>query len=409
MKQIQGSFFSGYVTVLVEGTVPELFFQECINQGIPVWNIKKIEHNHCIGNVRLSHLSLLKQIKRHDHYKIKFTRRKGMPFLFKRFIKRKELLVALLLSVLLLFFLSNIIWKIEITGVPKDIEEKISKQLTSYGIHPGVWIFSIDTPGNIQKKLEDDIPELLWIGVHQKGTTFTLEGVEKLVVEKEELEGPKDLVAAKKGVIKKMYIAKGRPLVTINDYVETGDPLVSGNLTGHLEENKESEENDEQEPIYIASEGEVIANTWYEVNVTIPLETSYEALTGKQEKKYYVKLSDYQLPIWGFRTPDYQEHTIENTQHHIRFLKWDLPIYLVESTISEAEKMEKTRTLEEAIETGIKQAKNELALQLGPEAEIISENILHETTESGKVKLKLYITVEEDIVKEQPIHTKHNR
>src|SRR5699024_3337019 len=132
-------------------------------------------------------------------------------------------------------------------GVPKDLEEKINKQLANYGIHPGVWIFTTDSPGEIQKKLENDIPELLCVGVEQKGTTFFLEGEEKITVEKEEKKKPRDLNENKKGVNKKMYISKGKPQVQLHDYVEPGDLIVSGNLTSGSDE---EEEENEKDPIY---------------------------------------------------------------------------------------------------------------------------------------------------------------
>src|SRR5699024_1671621 len=226
------------------------------------------------------------------------------------------------------------------------------------------------------------------------------------IVEKEDVKGPRDLIATKKGVIKKMYVSKGKPQVQLHDYVEPGDLLVSGNLTGSLDEDEEESEKD---PIYVVSEGEVIANTWYEVSVTITLKTNYESMTGNQNKKDYLKLNDYQIPIWGFRSADYQHKSVENKVNSIRFLKWKLPINIVESTISEKEHITKMRNKEEAVKIGIEQAKKELKLQLGTNATIISEKLLHESNENGKVRLKLYVSVEEDIVKEQPINTKEKK
>ena len=401
MKPIQGSFLSGYVRISIEGHLPEMFFQSCINQSIPVWNIKKEAKDKCSGNIKLEHVQLIKRINRQHRYKIKFTQKKGIPFFFNRFLGKKELIFGLIVGIMLIIFLSNIIWKVEITGVPKDLEEKISEQLTSYGIHPGVWKFTLDSPGDIQRQLEEDVPELLWVGVHKKGTTFVLEGVEKLIVEKEKVQGPRDLVATKTGVIKKMYVSKGQPKVQVNDYVEPGDLLVSGNLTN--KDDEEDSEKGEKKPIYVSSEGEVIANTWYELSVTVPLKTNHERLTGNQVNKYYLQMNDINIPIWGFRSPEYELSTIENEHNAIRFLRWQLPVNIVKSTISEKEHLDMERSKEEAIKTGVEQAKKELKLQLGSDVEITSEKLLHQTIENGKVKLKLYTTVEENIVKEQPI------
>lgn len=407
MKQVQGSFIKGYVTIEVEGNLPEMFFQECANNGITVWNIRRIGEKHCRGNVQLKDLDRIKQLRREKGYKISFKQLKGSPFLFRRVLGRKEFVFSFLLSILLILFMSNILWKVEITGVPKEIEEKISKQLNAYGIHPGAWIFSIEPPGKIQQRLTEDIPELLWVGVRQKGTTYQLEGVEKIVVNEEEVMGPRNLVASKKGVIKHMYVSKGLPKVAINDYVEPGDILVSGTLnkadeSGASEEDKEEKQN-KKDLVRVAAEGEVIASTWYEVEVTVDLHKNYELVTGNQEKKYYLGIKDFQLPIWGFGSPEYEEIHRDSNVTPIKFLSWELPFKIIETTLSEKRYHEIERTREEAVEVGIRQAKEELLLQLGSEAKITAEKVLHEKEENGKVKLYLYITVEENIAKAQPL------
>jgi similar to stage IV sporulation protein len=53
MKQIQGSFITGYVTILVKGHSPELFFQQCVKRGILVWEVKKQSETTCQGNIKL--------------------------------------------------------------------------------------------------------------------------------------------------------------------------------------------------------------------------------------------------------------------------------------------------------------------------------------------------------------------
>lgn len=400
MRYIQGAFLTGYVTVLVKGNHPEMFFQACINQGISVWDVKKIDDQACQGNIRLKDISFIKKIRRDMKYKLSFIRKKGYPFLFKRFTRKKEAVFALITSILLVLFLSNIIWDVKISGVSTDVEEKINKALIKYDIRPGKWAFSIESPSIIQQNLVKDVPELLWVGVHKKGTTFVLEGVEKVIVDQEESPGPRHLVATKNGVIEKLYVSKGLPQVNVNDYVLAGDVLVSGDIV----DSDEDEENDQKKNSdVVAAEAEIRARTWYETSVTVPLEANYELLTGNREKKYFVSLGKVQLPIWGFGQPDYKDMDIERDEHSLYFFKWELPMKIVESTLSEKVYNKTERTKEEAIRAGIVQAKQELQLQLGPQAEIISEKVLHETIENGKVKLNLFITVVEDITREEPI------
>ncbi|MFB4166512.1 sporulation protein YqfD [Virgibacillus sp. JSM 102003] len=396
MKHIQGSFFTGYVRISIKGKNPELFFQYCINQGITVWDVKKESEFTCNGKVKLSDIGTLKDIKRRTSYKVTFLNKKGLPFLFKQFTRKKEVVLGLLLSVMLIFFLSNIIWEVRIIGVPKDIEEKINKQLTEYGIHQGAWTFTLDAPSEVQQQLVNDVPELLWVGVHQKGTSYVLEGVEKTIVKEEEVQGPRNLVATKKGVIQKMYVSKGLPKVNVNDYVEPGQVLVSGKL------NFDDSEEDKKYEL-VAAEGEIIAKTWYETEVTIPLKASHELLTGNRESKYHLSINDFELPVWGFNSPEFNEIHRERIEKDLYFLKWKIPVKIIETILSEKRYNKVERSKEEAINIGIEQAKNELMLRLGPDAKIVSEKVLHETIENGKVKLILYMAVEENIVKEESI------
>ncbi|GAA0443094.1 sporulation protein YqfD [Lentibacillus halophilus] len=408
MKHIQGSFITGSVTVRVEGLRPELFFQQCTNKGIAVWNITKKSDDVCTGNIKLQDVSGLRKLKRGTNYKLTFTKKRGIPFLTGKFFRKKELVLALSLSILLIFCLSNIIWDVRITNVPKDLEKKISEQLDEYGIRRGSWTFTLDSPSDVQQRLMNDIPELLWIGVQQKGTTYVLEGVEKTIVEEEEehVDGPRNLIATKKGVIEKMYVSKGQPKVRVNDYVSKGDVLVSGKLPLSDEEAAETdddEEDKEKKHELTKAEGEVIAKTWYETDVTVPLKASTELLTGERKTKYHLKIGSFQLPIWGFGDSNYKNIHRDNTVKDLYFFKWKLPLNLKETIISEKKQKAKERSVEEAVDIGIKQAKKELQLKLGPEAKIKSENILQQSTENGKVKLILYMVAEEDIVRQEPI------
>ncbi|WP_138415724.1 sporulation protein YqfD [Aquibacillus sediminis] len=405
MKETQGVFLTGYVTVKVIGHYPELFFDVCARKGVTVWNIKKTSKTECEGNIRLRDIPLLKSVRRNTVYKVTFVHRKGIPFLSKRFLSHKPLIIGLFLSMFFVLFLSNIVWDVKVKGVHPEIEKRIVDQLNEYGIQPGAMKFKIDPPSQIQQQLLNDIPELLWVGVTEKGTTYHLEGVEKTVVEEEETNGPRNLVAAKDGVIVDMYVSKGRPVVQVNDYVERGDLLVSGALReqqNEEDEDSDEEKKDEQQQV-VSAEGEVIAKTWYETEVNIPLKTNYEVLTGENKYKYFLKFASVFIPIWGFTDPDFDQIQTEVNERQFKFLKWDLPISFVEHNVQEKTNLSDERSKEVAVKDGIEQAKTDLQKQLGPDAKISFEKVLHESIDSGKVNLNLYFTVEEDIVKIQPL------
>ncbi|MFC3039096.1 sporulation protein YqfD [Virgibacillus xinjiangensis] len=403
MKHNQGKSMSGFITIEVQGERPEAFFQLCSQSGVQAWDIRKPQADICEGSIKLKDVQRIKPIKRGTGYKVRFKERKGLPFLFKHFLGRKTLVTGLLAGLLFLLFLSNILWDVEISGLPKDVEEKVNKQLDEYGIQQGAWIFKLESPNQIQQQLIKDVPELLWVGVDQRGTTFHLEGVEKIVVKEEEKPGPQNLVAAKKGVITDMYVAKGRPLVHVSDYVDAGDVLVSGRIDSSAEEEEEQEK--ERKAELVAAQGEVTAATWYEVSVTVPLELLSEQLTGNRKKKYHLKAGQTMLPVWGFGSHEFDEVYREVEERSLYFLKWELPVKFVETTLSEKQSIQEERTKDEAVEAGVLQAKKDLQLHLGPDATIVSEKILQETMDNGKVKINLFLSVEENIAEAEPIKT----
>ncbi len=396
MKRVQGAFFSGYVTIEVRGQHPERFFQLCMDElQVVAWDIQKVSSTFCTGNMRLRDIKQIRHLRRKTPYNIKFGERNGYPFIWRRWMRKKHIVLSVLLSFMLVFALSNIIWSIQVTGVSSDVEKKIVEALHNEQVKKGNWMFSVGTPSQIQHKVMQEVPELLWVGVEKKGTSFLLEGIEKRRVERIEDESPRHLVASKKGVITYMHVSKGEPVVRVHDTVEKGDILVSGII-------KRADENDEELTTVVA-EGEVIAETWYEVEVTVPLENRMEKVTGDQMTRWYFHVSSLPIRVWGWKDPLYEEVFIEEEEQPLYFLQWKTPFSISKITMHEQTAIHETYSKEEAILKAIEQVHTDIRLQLGPDVIIKDEKVLHETVESGKVSVQLLITVEEDIVKAEPL------
>lgn len=396
MKSVQGSFFTGFVTVVVQGERPEHLFQLCMDSlEIVVWDIEKTTPTTCIGKMRVRDIKKLRTIRRGTSYKITFREKRGYPFLWRRWVKKRHIVVSFLMSILLIGALSNMVWSIQITGVSSDIEEEIVQTLEENEIKKGTWTFSVGSASDIQHVLTEEIPELLWIGVEKKGTTFLLEGIEKKRVDPIEVNEPQNLIARKSGVITYMHVSKGEPVVDVNDTVKKGDPLVLGTT-------KRADENDEEETS-VAAEGEVIAETWYEVEVTSPLESRIEKVTGAYKNRWYLDVISVPLPIWGWKDPSYEHVYVEEEEKPVYFLQWKTPFTIKKKSIHEQTIVHEEYTKEEAIQNGIEQVHNDIKLEFGTDTIIKGEQILHESEENGKVNIQLLITVEEDIVETEPL------
>jgi len=406
-KHTQDIYFTGYVTVLIKGDRPELFFNQLVQEKILVWDIIKKDSQTCEAKIRKQDIGRLRTQRRGTGYKIHFRSKHGFPFLFTALLHKKPLILGIAISILCIFFLSNTVWKIEIKGVSPELEHQIETQLEEYGVRLGAFKLTLGAPVDIQQRLLQDIPELLWIGVQEKGTTYSLEGVPKTIVKEGEKPGPRHLVAKKKGVIVDMFVSEGVPQVSVHDYVEPGDILVSGMIGSEpppVSEDQEDGEKPKDTRKPVAATGSVIARTWYNVSAAVPLEETYTVLSGKQDSDYAIRFGDsFHLPIWGFGESEFKDSQEQTSVRHLRFLRWELPIAITKTSEYERITKEVKRTNEEAKAQAEKIAKQDLQLQIGPDADIISQKILHETVENGKVKLILYFQVNEDIATSQPI------
>src|SRR5690625_7861181 len=108
--------------------------------------------------------------------------------------------------------------------------------------------------------------------------------------------------------------------------------LVSGIINDKDEESSDEKEEKEEkkDQVLVAAEGDVIANTWYEVSVTVPLSSANELLTGEKSHQHYLGMGAFRLPIWGFKKSDYLDSHHEITENTIYFIKSTLPVNKVE-------------------------------------------------------------------------------
>lgn len=399
MNKMQGKNIFGHLKIQIKGNEPAIFFRQCTNEQIPIWNLKKLKGNICIATIYNHDLKKVNQIADQALFDISIVERKGYFYTILHLWKRKEVLFAFIFCALLLIMLANIAWKIEVIGVPTELEEKISAQLKEQGLYKGAWTFTLKPLNMLQQNVADEIPELLYIGIEKKGTTYVVQAEEKLIVEAEEDRDVQHLIANKSGVIQKMLVKNGQALVRVNDHVKKGEILVSGLL-------ETSVESDEEETAHemVIAEGEVYANTWYEVQVTSSLYRSHEKLSGEYMTKYLLQVAKYEIPIWGFRHVPFEQAFEETEKRPITILNFKTPISIKVKTLYNQDVYSQIRTIEDARETGILHALDDLKIRLGTNADILNYYVLHESVENGKVTLNLYISVLEDIASSSPIH-----
>ncbi|WP_194841325.1 sporulation protein YqfD [Salinibacillus xinjiangensis] len=407
MKFKQGLFFKGYITIQIKGKKPELFLNQCIREDIAIWDIRRNSEMEIEAKVHLKNLTNIRQIRRRLGYKVSLKEKNGLPFILAHLRFRKPLIIGLFLSLVLIFILSNMVWQVKIVGVSPEMEYKIQERLDDYGLKEGVFKFTLRSVDDIERNITNELKDIMWLGIEEKGTTYIVQGVEKTVVDKEQKSMPQHLVASKDGTIMEMLVEKGSPKVAVYQKVKKGDILVSGIIeegNGNINGEKEDADDQKDRQQYVHSKGTVMAETWYTTETTVPLTYKHQSLTGDKDHHYSLKIGNFSIPIWDFLSPDYKEKHMEKEDNSLYFLNFKLPFSIEKKTIFEKETTTGKRDEKTAIAEGIAQAKRELKKHTNHDAEILDERILHEKVENGKVKLELLFIVKEDIAKPQPIN-----
>jgi len=212
------NYILGYVNIEVEGFYIERFMNICISKRIFLWNINRKKSSIMSVSIGIQDFKAIREIAKKSQCKIKINEKKGLPFIFNRYKKRKIFLIMLLIIIAIVYILSNFIWNIEISGLSKISEEEIYKALENSGLKIGVKKNGLDTKeivNNIRLERED----IAWIGIEVQGTNAKVNVVE--ATEKPEIIDEQDycnIVADKKGVITKINALNGTPMAKVRRF-----------------------------------------------------------------------------------------------------------------------------------------------------------------------------------------------
>ena len=196
-------------------------------------------------------------------------------------IIRKNLIFLIFLTIGLfyLYFLSNIIFKIDIVHDNKEIQQLIKQELDKYGIKKYSFIKNYNYIKKIKERIiENNKNKIEWLEIERIGTRYIvrLERRIKEVIDKK--ESKRHLVAKKSGIIKKIDGSVGEITKKINDYVSKGDIIISG----EIHKGEDIKDN-------VSASGNIYAEVWYKVKVSLPLYYYDEIITGHKINTLKIK------------------------------------------------------------------------------------------------------------------------
>lgn len=378
-------YILGYLRINVEGYFIERFINNCLNNGIFLWKIKRKKSTNLVCNISISEFKKIKEILKKNRCKVKILKKKGLPFFINKYKKRKIFLVFLLIIFTIIITLSNFIWNINIEGLEKIDKSELMQVLNENGLYTGKSKIGLDTK-EIINQIRLDRDDIAWIGIELKGTNAVVKVVEadskpEIINEEEYC----NIVATKDGVITKIKAQNGTPLVKEGNLVRKGTVLVAGWFEGKYTGTR-----------YVHANGEVQAKVWYTQTEKVYLKEQKKEETGEVENKYSVKINNFQINFNKTLSKFEKYDTIEETKKLKLFSNFYLPIEMVKTTYKEYKDTEIEYTLEEAKNIGIERAKEKLDAQIENTNNITDEQI-NVKENNDFVEVEVIYEVEEDI------------
>lgn len=366
------NYIIGYVRIVIEGYYIERFINICRNNKITIWNLKRDKNVKLELNIGVKDLKKAAKISKKTKCKMKILSKKGFPFLFNKYKKRKIFFAFLLLIVILLGISSNFVWNIEIIEENDQKIENIYQDIVDSGLSIGKLKSQINTK-EIINKIRINRDDIAWMGIDLKGTNVIVRIVKATA--KPEIVDENDycsIVSDKQGVITKINAQNGTIAVKVGDTVNIGTTLINGWMEGKYTGIR-----------YVHAKGEIEAKVWYSKNKKILYNTTEAIETGNIENKYKIKINNFEINL-SKRVSKFEIYDTIDTENKFKiFSDFYLPISLVKTTNKELQEIQKTYTIEEAKNIGIQQLQEELDNEIEDKEKIVNKIVTTYEKEDG--------------------------
>lgn len=386
MKDKILKIFSSSIKIKVTGRNINNFLKRLINNNINIEKVIPISHKEI--DLIINYQDLDKVLKLKTIYNIKIIRYYGKLRIIKRIKKDIFILSSLLISLLLIYTLSNVIFKVEVIHSNKNIIKLVTKELEDNGIKKYKFVKNYQEIEKIKNKiLEENKDTLEWLEIIREGTKYTIRVEERIINNKPKDNKIYNIVASKNAVIKNIYAESGEKIRSINTYVKKGDIIISSDIT--LPNN---------EKISKTASGKVQGEVWYNINIEYPYQYHEIKYTGNKKKVLVLNLLNKRISFFDF-------HKYKTFNRNIKYI-FNNNITLI-SLIYEDEY--ETNIINEvydyntAKEKAITKVKDKILEKYPNIKEITNIKIINEEDKKNKISLNLFVTCLEDITEYQEV------
>lgn len=386
MKDKILKIFSSSIKIKVTGRNINNFLKRLINNNINIEKVIPISHKEI--DLIINYQDLDKVLKLKTIYNIKIVRYYGKLRIIKRIKKDIFILSSLLISLLLIYTLSNVIFKVEVIHSNKNIIKLVTKELEDNGIKKYKFVKNYQEIEKIKNKiLEENKDTLEWLEIIREGTKYTIRVEERIINNKPKDNKIYNIVASKNAVIKNIYAESGEKVRSINTYVKKGDIIISSDIT--LPNN---------EKISKTASGKVQGEVWYNINIEYPYQYHEIKYTGNKKKVLVLNLLNKRISFFDF-------HKYKTFNRNIKYIFNNniTPISLIYEDEYETNIINEVYDYNTAREKAITKAKEKILEKYPNIKDITNIKIIKEEDKKNKISLNLFVTCLEDITEYQEV------
>lgn len=368
------------VKIKVSGRNVYRFIDRLIKDKVYIYDLKIINIKNVIIKISYDDYLILKDKK--SIYDIDLLDVYGKLKIKKYFKEHYVFIIFLIIGYVVLMFLSNFIFDIEVVHANFEIRELVYRELRKNGIEKYIFRKSYQELENIEKNiLDNNKTKIEWIEINRSGTKYIVRVEERKIDKGKEKFEYQDIVSSKSGIITKVLAESGEIIKNTNDYIKGGEVVISGNVT--LPDGSS---------VLSRASGKVYAEVWYLVDVSYPYIYREEILTGRAKEVFLIKFLNKRISLFDFS----KFNTFKKSD---RILFGD--IFKFFSFIKEKQYemivIDEFYTKEEVVVKAVERAVTRVNDTLREDEQIIKYRILSTYYDESKVNLKIFFSVNEEV------------
>lgn len=370
------------VEILVTGKKIKRFIIRVYQNKVRMYKIKYISKDKV--KIIIDKKDLEKVYKIKSIYIIKEINYYGLAKTKKQLNKNIVLIISILICFMFLYILSNMIFSIEIVHNDQELRKDLKLELENYGIKEKSFKKSYNELQNIKEKILDKYKDRIeWLEIEENGTKYIIRLEERLIINDDEDNIPRNVIASKSAIIKDIIASSGTVVKEKNNYVNKGEVVISNEIK--LYDN-------------VKAQGNVYGEVWYEVKISYPFDYYEEKETGNTKEVYEFKIVNKNIPLFDF-------NKYENKKNNYKVILYNpiVPIMFGLNKQKEIIIINEHYSLEEAIKKAGIASKQKIKDKLAKDEYIINEKQLKVTVKDSKIELVTFYSVYENITAYQKV------